>query len=237
MSRYELKIGFRKFTSKTQALAFYKAILNTYKVGEKLNVHDFESLRNLIYRNFKNEEIEAYEKETGNYLKAIIVDSHPNFKTTKCFFCLNSNEKKEIFSYRLAINGNLSNEALFSSACRFTIAHHLRKFKKHCFKNRPVRCAVTNKVLEWEDCQVDHKAPLTFSVIVRSFIVAYKIDLTAIKYGIDNGREYFCDEQLARRFDLFHKEMAVLRLLSIKENNKRANNGRIKPSKKDGTLK
>ena len=74
MSRYELKIGFRKFTSKTQALAFYKAILNTYKVGEKLNVHDFESLRNLIYRNFKNEEIEAYEKETGNYLKAIIVD-------------------------------------------------------------------------------------------------------------------------------------------------------------------
>lgn len=212
-------------------------ILNSYQAGEELNEQDYQSIKNLVYRDFESEEIEAYEKETGDYVKSVIVDFHPDFKNTKCFFLLGGHEEKEIFSYRLAINGDLSNEELFSRACRFTIANRLRDFKKNQFKNRPVKCAITNQVVEWEECQVDHKSPLTFSVIVKSFIVANKIDISTIEYGIENGREYFLNEELAHKFDLFHKEMAVLRLLSTKENNKRANSARIKPTKKDNLLK
>jgi hypothetical protein len=153
------------------------------------------------------------------------------------FFLLGGIEEKQIFSYRLAINGDWSNEKLFSRACRFTIANRLRDFKKHCFKNRPVKCALTNEIIEWKECQIDHKAPLTFSVIIKSFIIANKLDLSTIKYGAKNGVEYFLDEELAQKFDLFHKEMAVLRVLSTKENNKRASSARIKPTKKDGVLK
>ena len=237
MSRFAIIIGNKEFTSKTQALAFYKTILNAYKVGEELNAQDWESIKNLVYRDFESEEIEAYEKETGDYLKSVMVDFHPDFKSTQCFFLLGGIQEKQIFSYRLAINGDLSNEKLFSRACRFTIANRLRDFKKHQFKNRPVKCALTNEIVEWEECQVDHKAPLTFSVIVKSFIVANKIDLDTIEYSVENGREYFIDEELAQKFDLFHKEMAVLRVLSTKENNKRASSARIKPTKKDGVLK
>ncbi|ACZ12922.1 DCL family protein [Sulfurospirillum deleyianum] len=237
MSRFTIKIGNQEFTSKTQALTFYKIILNAYKVGEELNRQDFASVKNLVYRDFENEEIEAYEKETGDYLKSVTVDLHPDFRGTQCFFLLYQSGKKALFGYRLAINNDLSNEKFFSRACRFTIANRLRDFKKHCFKNRPVKCALTNEIIEWEECQIDHKSPLTFSVIVKSFIIANKLDLSTIKYGAENGVEYFLDEELAQKFDLFHKEMAVLRILSTKENNKRASSARIKPTKKDGVLK
>ena len=86
MSRFAVTIGKKEFTSKTQALTFYKTILNAYNVGEELNTQDFESLKSLVYRDFENEGIEAYEKEMGDYLKSIIVDLHPDFKSTKCFF-------------------------------------------------------------------------------------------------------------------------------------------------------
>lgn len=49
MSRFAIKIGNQEFTSKTQALSFYKTILNAYKVGEELNTQDFESLKSLLY--------------------------------------------------------------------------------------------------------------------------------------------------------------------------------------------
>jgi hypothetical protein len=41
LSRFAIKIGNQEFTSKTQALSFYKTILNAYKVGEELNTQDF----------------------------------------------------------------------------------------------------------------------------------------------------------------------------------------------------
>ena len=110
MSRFSIRIGSQEFASKTQALLFYKMILNSYQAGEELNEQDYQSIKNLVYRDFESEEIEAYEKETGDYVKSVIVDFHPDFKNTKCFFLLGGHEEKEIFSYRLAINGDLSNE-------------------------------------------------------------------------------------------------------------------------------
>lgn len=233
--KFGIVIGDKEFGSKTKAIEFYKNILNSYNFKDTLNPDDFESVVSLVYINFDKDEIRAYE-EAKDCIKAIIVDRNPNFRTTKCFFIIGDNNQKEIFSYRLAINGNLSDGEHFNRACRFVIEPRLREFKKQIFESRPVRCAITNEIVEWEECQIDHKSPLTFSVIIKSFIVANKIDVSSIEYSYDGSKEKFTDQKLAEKFDFFHKEMAVLRVLSTKQNNKLAAGARIKPSGKDGTL-
>lgn len=237
MSRYSISIGTEIFPSKSKALEHYKLILNAYSAGEMLKKSDFQSVRNLVYKELSIEDIYDYEIETGNYLKFIEVDYHPEFKNTKCFFLVvGSNEEKEIFSYRYAINGVPSDSQRFSNACRFLVAGRLREFKKQLFKHRPVKCSITNKTVEWEECQIDHKAPLTFSVIIKSFIIANNVDVSRIEYVSECTKEQFKDKVLSEKFDLFHKEMAVLRVLETKENIKLSSSARIKPTRKDGVL-
>ncbi len=236
MSKHAISIGETLFSSKSQALAFYKNILNSYEVDETLSEADFKSVFDLVYRDWENEEINVYQEETGDYVQSIQVTRHPDFKATKCFVLLGGIEKRQLFSYILSINGGLSDSQHFSRACRHLVAKRLRVFKEEVFKNRPVRCAITNEIVEWEDCQIDHKAPLTFSVIVKSFIVAHKIDVSAVEYFYEVSKEQFVDTELAEKFEAFHKGMAVLRGLSTKQNLKLSGNARIKPTKKDGVL-
>ena len=264
MSKNSITIGEKTFDSKSKALTFYKDILNTYEVGKELNEEDFQSVFDLVHMDFIAEEIKAYESEynaeydgdkmnviaivkrtrdiimdygweTGDYINSIMIDFHPDFRSTKCFYIIGS-EGRQLFSYILKINGALSNNQQFSRACRHRVAERLREFKKEQFKNRPVKCALTNEIIEWEECQIDHKSPLTFSVIVKSFIVAHKIDINSVEYVYDNSKEQFANKDIADKFDDFHKEMAVLRVLSTKQNRKLSSGARIKPTKKDGTL-
>lgn len=265
MSRYSISIGDKAFGSKSKALAFYKDMLNRYEVGRELNREDFKSIFDLVYMDFIKEEIKAYETEynadyggekkditdivqqirehiqdygyeTGDHIKSVIVDIHPEFRNTKCFFLMGGNGEKQLFSYLLAINGTITDDQRFSKACRHLVAERLHEFKRQRFKNRPVKCAVTNEIVEWEDCQIDHKAPLTFSVIVKSFIIAHKIDVSKVEYVCELTKEQFADQVIADKFDSFHKDMAVLRVLSTKQNSKLSCGARIKPTKTDFTL-
>lgn len=239
MSRYSITIGSKTFDSKSKALAFYKDILGSYKVGEYLSEADCKCISDLVYMDsgLDYEDIEAYEEETGDYIKSVMVDNHPEFRSTKCFFLMGGTPEKQLFSYLLAINGAISDNQRFTRACRHHVSERLREFKKQQFENRPVKCAITNEIVEWEECQVDHKAPLTFSVIVKSFITAYKIDISKVEYISEITKEQFADQKLVDKFDSFHKEMAVLRVLATKQNRKLSGQARIKPTKKDGTLK
>jgi hypothetical protein len=260
MSNQLIAIGDKLFNSKSEALAFYKNILSSYEPGSTLDRSDNESIIELINMDYINEELEYYmsngygkqdknlilrkikekitdfEIENGDAIKSIVVDNHPDFKHTKCFFIVHTKNEKTLFSYRLAINGNLPDDVIFSRACRHLVNDQIREFKKGLFKNRPVRCAITNEIVEWEECQIDHKAPLTFSVIIKAFIVANKIDISSIDYFYDGSIEKFTDKDLAGKFKEFHSHMAVLRLISTKENNKLAASCRIKPTRKDGTI-
>jgi len=238
MSRYSITIGDKTFSSKSKAQSFYKGILNSYEVGEELSEEDCKNISDLVYMDcgLDNEEISAYEEETGDYIKSVMVDYHPEFRSTKCFFLMGGIDEKQLFSYLLAINGAISDNQRFSKTCRHLVSERLREFKKQRFENRPVKCAITNEIVEWEECQIDHKAPLTFSVIVKSFIIAHKIDISKVEYVCELTKEQFADQELADKFDAFHKEMAVLRVLSTKQNNKLSGGARIKPTKKDGTL-
>ncbi len=251
MSRFAITIGDTTFASKTAALQFYKEILNKYDFNEIITDDDAKHLLVLSLKeegkpediNKLSEEIVADFSKNNNDkdwdFHGVMVDRHLDFRTTKCFYFFGEDKEgkfKDIFSYRMAINGQPSDMQIFSRACRFTVYDRIRKFKIQQFKNRPVRCAISNIVVEWEECQVDHKAPLTFSVIVKSFLVANDLDISKIEYTYSNSRENFADTDIAEKFYEFHRKMAVLRIASTKENLKLSGSARIKPTKKDGIL-
>ena len=227
MAKNKLEIGSRDFKTKKEALAYYKNILNSYNQTEELHNTDFQDIKNLY----------LYEKQLDDVeIKKIIVDKHTKYKSTKCFYLFFIDDSKEIFSYRLAINGSLSKEQLFNNACREAISKRLKNLKKKIFKNRPVQCAISSKELEWEESHIDHKNPLTFSVIVKAFITMNNIDMNKIDYINNNGLIFFKDENLSIDFDEFHKKMAVLRIVSKEENLKKSGTSRVKPTSKDYLL-
>ena len=227
MKNNPIIIGELIFDSKAQAIRFYRAILDKYSPGTKLNEGDFANVFALCRL--------QWDANAESDINAILVDYHPAHKKTKCFL-IEIDGNLHMFSYMLSINGGMSNMRMFSRACRFAVASRLRDYKKEVFKNRPVRCAITNDVTEWEDCHIDHKAPLTFSVIVKSFAVAQDVDLDQIEYKFDNFIDEFADEKLAIKFRAFHEKMAVLRILSKTANTKLSASARITPTKKDTAL-
>lgn len=252
MSRFSITIGAKVFSSKTAALNFYKNIFDKYTFGESLTDCDAKNLIALCCKEFGTpEEVEDFAKDSvESFSKGldeknidrilnVMVDRHPEFRTTKCFYfieMINGEICKNIFSYRMAINGLPTDQQIFSRACRFSVHQQIRQFKIDNFKKRPVKCAISGSTVEWEDCQVDHKAPLTFSVIIKSFIISNKLDISKIEYSYINSKETFIDQNIANKFIDFHKEMAVLRIISCQENIKRSAAARIKPTKKDGTI-
>lgn len=265
MSRHSISIGAKVFRSKSEALAFYKSILGAYEIGAKVRSEDHNLLFDLKYADEIKSEMALYEKEydeehdgerldaatlvqqiradmqdylyeSGNHLIAISVDQHPEFKGTRCFTFSYKNDGMKYFSYILAINGPTSDNKRFSRTCRHIVSAQLREFKEQRFETRPVRCAITNQIVDWEGCQIDHKAPLTFSVIVKSFIAANKIDVSSVDYIGEITIETFSDKILAEKFREFHKEMSVLRVISTKQNQKLSGRARIKPTRNDHIL-
>lgn len=235
MARQPLTVGERTFSSKKEALDHYRGILSAYNEGSLLHEPDRSEVILLAYASIQKRGGQGGGGMDEQILD-ILVNNHPVFKSTKCFWLIWEDGERSIFSYTLAIYGERSDDLCFSVACRNAIRTEIREFKKKVFSKRPVSCGLTGRVVEWEECHVDHKAPLTFSVIVRSFVVANNIDIAKVAYDEESFLIEFADLSLRERFARFHREMAVLRIVSAEANAQRASAARVRPTRKDGRL-
>lgn len=235
MRGHKLKIGEMNFNSKKSAIEFYRSILNKYEANTSVSDEDYSYLVDLL--NYNSDAPEENNLENGGgelpiEIDDIIVDYHPAYKKTKCFYAV-FGEEEWLFSYLLAINGDLSDEKKFYISCRHSIKNTLRDFKKKIFENKPVKCAVTKNVLTWENSQVDHKAPMTFSVIVKTFLKSQNIEVMDIDLSYEGSIWQFSDKQFEQAFVEYHNKVALLRIISSEENQKLASKARLKPTKND----
>jgi len=228
------QIGRLSFKYKKDVIAHFKNILNSYNSKESLNKEDFKDVLSLL-------EIHPNaEEKVGVGIKQIIVDE-TRYKT-KCFNAIRVDSSCEIFSYIKCINGNLSPSTKFSKTCRDVILDDLRLVKLSFFKGNSkkgqVKCQETGKLSFWEELNVDHRQPNTFSVIVDRFIELHRIDLSSVKYieSIDNIYS-FKDNALSEKFREYHKEKANLRLVRKDKNLGRSYLARNKRQKKDLSIK
>lgn len=224
------QIGRLNFKYKKDAITYYKNILNSYEFHELLDESDFGDVLDLlkIHPN-------AQEK-IGIGIKKITVEKTRH--NTKCFNAIRFDSSSEIFSYIKCINGDLSPLEKFSKTCRDAISNDMRLLKLSFFKENSqkgrVKCQETGELSLWEDLNIDHRQPNTFSVIVDRFIELHGIDLTSIEYveSIDNVYS-FKDDGLAEKFRKYHKEKANLRLVRKNNNLGRSYLARNKRQKKD----
>lgn len=223
-------IGSREFKYKKDALLYFKNILNSYNPRQTVNDNDFKDLVELIEnRPDKDEKIRCGIEK----IQVIEV----RYKT-KCFELIRTDGSTEVFSYRNCINGKLNHLAKFSKTCRETISEDLRNVKLTYFKKfsskGEVKCQETGELCKWEELNVDHRQPNTFSVIVDRFIEVHKIEIKSVLYTeIMDGVYHFTDVELADSFKKYHRDKANLRLVKKGRNFGRSYQARNQRQKKD----
>lgn len=256
-----IRIGQKEYKFKKDALAHYRAILNSYKFGQSLSDDDYNDLIDLynydcIDGSVDIELSEEGQVETVNDLdisdskgfdedEFLIVDikvSKAQFNT-KCFEVFFNDQTSSYISYLMIINNtHYTPDKYFLIACRASIHDDIRSvkqayFDKHSIKGQ-VKCQETGMLSKWTELVVDHRQPNTFSIIVDRFKEVNKIDLDVIEYtSNDQNQLVFQDSNLMESFKKYHQEKANLRIVRTECNSIRTGMARIKRSTKDLTIK
>lgn len=228
--RKKTKIGNRDFLTKKEALNHYKTILNSYDFGQSINESDYKEVLDLLETHPRKEE------KKGVGIKEIRV-AKLKYKT-KAFELVRLDGSTEYFSYTKRINSPRTNTARFSEACRKAIQEDLRNVKQAYFdkhsKKGKVKCQETKELLSWEQLNIDHRQPNTFSVILDRFIELNNINVEQVEFvEIDGEGNELADLKLKQKFIEYHREKANLRIVNKDNNLGRAYQARIGRQKKD----
>lgn len=230
----KIEIGDLIFSTKKDAIQHYKEILNSYEFGDVLSDKDFLQLVDLI--NYRDDA----EQKIGCGIKEITIDKGKY--NSKSFKLIREDLSEEIFSYLRCINGEYSHLSKFNKACRDLVAEQLRLVRLQYFKDNSVKgfvkCQETGEACRWEDLNVDHRQPNTFSVIVDRFIEINNIKVEEVEYVEVMEAVYkFKDTDLNEKFKSYHKERANLRIVKKGLNLGRSYQARVKTQKKDLRIK
>jgi hypothetical protein len=231
--RKKIKIGEREFLTKKEALIHYKTILNSYDFGQSINESDLKVVLDLLETHPRKEE------KKGVGIKEIRV-TKLKYKT-KAFELVRLDGSTEYFSYTKRINAPRTNTARFGEACRKAIQEDMRNVKQTYFdmhsKKGKVKCQETKELLSWEQLNVDHRQPNTFSVILDRFIELNKINVEKVEFiEIDGEGNELADLELKQKFIEYHREKANLRIVNKENNLGRSYQARIGRQKKDLTI-
>lgn len=100
-----------------------------------------------------------------------------------------------------------------------------------------MKCQETGFLLKYEELNVDHRQPNTFSVIVDRFIELNNIDIQRIEcIPVDGGSNELVNEELKTKFKQYHKDKANLRIVKKDLNFGRSFQARVKRQKKYLTI-
>ena len=141
------------------------------------------------------------------------------------------------FSYLRCITGKApSVQQEVCRAFREAIKDDIIDAKERFFllksKNGSAPCAVSGKFILFDEGHVDHKPPMTFEVIVDTFLAGRKISYSdvPITTGADNQVcPKLTDLKLERRFRNYHKRVARLSFIHKSINLSQSAAYRLKP--------
>jgi len=89
-------------------------------------------------------------------------------------------------------------------------------FKDNADKNGNVECDITGEKIAIYESHLDHKKPLTFQVLVSTFIGATDIEIASEMLSTSQDGQFqttFVDLDLKERFVRYHHKMAQLRII------------------------
>ena len=228
--RKKIELGENEFATKKDALNHFKTILNSYEFGENLNKKDLNDILSLLETHPKVKE------KIGVGIENVRISKLKY--NTKSFELIRKDGSTEYFSYTKRINAPKTNFTKFREACRQTIQEDLRNVKLSYFDKfsvkGQVKCQESGELAKYEDLNVDHRQPNTFSVIVDRFVELNNLELENIEYlQIDGGPNELKDDKLKQNFRKYHQAKANLRIVNKSLNLGRSFQARVKRQKKD----
>ncbi len=219
MPKQLIKIWNMEFSSKQNALDFFKAMLNRYNDNQTVEGDDKFLLLALVERH--PEAVQKIGCGIDSFYKA------PTDKGTSCFWIRRKDGGGTEFSYISCVNARGKTVLQeFSEACREAVRESLDRAKRKHFEQYAdnegkVECELTGERIAKYESHLDHKKPMTFQVIVQTFIAANGITPVKEILSVAQDNQFvttFVDEYISKSFRDYHKKVAVLRIIKDKQN-------------------
>lgn len=233
MARNPIIIGNKEFKFQKDALAFFKSMLNSCRTNKAIEGENHELLLAVLERH------PEADQKIGVGVKRFY--KAPTEMGTSCFWLERIDESKTDFSYITAVKSkgkSLYQE--FKEACRNAVRDDLSVTKEAFFnqygdENGKVPCEISREKIGIYESHLDHKKPMTFQVIVNTFITANKINISLSMLSISGDAQFeteFLDLALKEQFREYHHAIADLRIINPTANLSLGGSERITKSKR-----
>lgn len=219
MQRMPISIGDRTFSSKTGAKQHFKEMLARYADNQTIGDEDSEDLCGLIERH-----PEAHQK-IGCGIRRFFKDRTD--KGTSCFWLEREDLSVTDFSYITCVDAKAKSlYQEFADACREAVKDDLHqvkvaRFADHGDNDSKVPCEISGERISWNEAHLNHKKPMTFQVIVGTFVSANKIKIEKEMLSMAKDAQFtikFVDKDIEAKFKEYHHGVADLRIIKARNN-------------------
>ncbi len=224
-----VELATRSFSTQKGATVFFKTMLNRYTPGDRVSNEDSFDLLALLERHTE------YAAKIGCGVShfEVMMTVHG----TQCFRILRIDGSGTDFSYPNCISQRApSRKEEVSQAFRNVVRFDLYKARDDFFaKNSDVAgfvtCAVTGKRISHEQAHMDHRPPMTFEVIVTTYLASNGLSLESVPLTTgqdDQVSPEITDQALAESFRTYHSAVATLDMVESSINLSQSSRNRIK---------
>lgn len=228
----ELSSGL-SFPTKKAATEYFRAMRARYELGERLNEEDSCHMAALLERH------PGYEIKVGCGVKCFVVDRSPEYGTP-CFRLIRHDGSSTDFSWVRCVDGELPSHAQeVHAAFRHAVRYDCwrvrdRIIADHKSADGLIPCAVSGELVRPDDCRLDHRPPMTFQVLVATFLQANNIRYEDVALTPEHDNQEVAeviDAGLVERFRRFHAGVAQLDLVEKGTHAKQYHVYRLKPTR------
>ncbi|MEG4045170.1 DCL family protein [Microcoleus sp. Pol17_C1] len=232
MARQPIVLKRIEFKFQKDAIEHFRNMLERYRNGQTIAGDDRDMLLALLERH------PEADKKIGCGVKRLYKDRTD--MPTSCFWIERTDGSRTDFSYRTAISAKVKSiEQDFLEACRAAVQDDLRLTKKRFFEkfadqDGRVECDITGDKVAIYESHLDHKKPLTFQVLVNTFIGANDIEIKPEMLLMSQDSQFqttMIDQQLKDKFRRYHHKMAQLRVIKAEQNLSLGGSERIRKSR------
>jgi hypothetical protein len=209
--RKPVELATHTFNTQEEASAFFKAMLNRYKPGDRVLAEDYLDLAALLERHTE------YVAKVGCGVShfEVVMTEHG----TQCFRIVRVDGTGTDFSYRRCISQRAPSRKqevsqAFRRAVRFDL-YNARDafFAEHIDAEGLVACAATGERISRDQAHMDHRPPMTFEVIVTTFLCSRGLSLGDVPLTTgqdDQVSPEVTDDNMVKAFRAYHAKVAQL---------------------------
>jgi Protein of unknown function (DUF3223) len=224
-----IELATRVFEKQGDATAFFKDMLNRYRPGERLTDEDSLDVAALLERH--SEYIAKVGCGVAHF--EVMLTEHG----TQCFRIIRTDGSGTDFSYRHCISQrDPTRKQEVSQALRRAVRFDLYKardsfFAAHGGADGLVACAATGERIARDHGHMDHRPPMTFEVIVTTFLCGRGLSLDDVPLSTGQDEQVspeVTDQALCEAFRSYHARAARLDFVKNTINLAQASRHRLK---------